>query len=440
MLILKNATVVQFDGSPVEEGIDVVIENGEITFKGKPEEQKNNRKTDEAEIIDCSNKVVTPGLVCSHNHFYSVLARGITVPIDESNDFVSVLKNLWWRLDRALDDETVYYSGMVGALEAIKAGTTAVIDHHASPSSISGSLRTLGRAFKEVGLRGILAYEVTDRNGMKGMEAGIRENIDFVGSLLENSSGLLEAAIGAHAPFTLSEKSMEMLGEAVKSTGRGIHIHLCEDTYDGSVSHHLYGEDVTARLERFDLLNERAILVHGVYLTDGDVERINKHDSFLVHNARSNMNNSVGYNEKLPLYRNVALGTDGIGSDMIEEMKIACFKHRDAGGKLWPPDFLSFLDNGNRILERYFGQRFGKIEKGSVADITVFDYVPPTPLVSENIAGHMVFGGLSGLVDTVIVGGKVVLKNGEYTIKTDNIFREARKAAEKMWKRMEKIK
>ncbi len=445
MLIIKNATVIQFDPPFVNEVADIVVKGDTIVDYGSGVGDRyvkdgleigDSSGKSETEVIDVKDAYVSPGLVCSHNHFYSALARGIVAKIKPSTDFISVLKNLWWRLDRALDEETVYYSGITAALDAIRVGTTAVIDHHASPSYIRGSLSTLARGFVETGLRGILAYEVTDRNGMDGAEEGVRENVDFATG---KRPELLEAAIGAHAPFTLSEKTMEMLAEAVSSTKKGIHIHVAEDSYDSSVSHHLYGEDVLERLERHGLLNDKAILVHGVYLTDRDVEILNAKDSFLVHNARSNMNNNVGYNLKIGKVKNLALGTDGIGSDMFEEFKMAFFKHRDSGGSMWPPDFLRFLHNGNRLLERYFGKKFGRIDKGYTADIVIYDYKNPTPLVTENIAGHFAFGPGSSVVDTVVVGGKVVLRNREFPFNVGEIYRKAALVAKKMWERMDEI-
>lgn len=90
--------------------------------------------------------------------------------------------------------------------------------------------------------------------------------------------------------------------------------------------------------------------------------------------------------------RNLALGTDGIGSDMFEEMKFAFFKHRDAGGPLWPDSFAKALSNGNELLNRNFNARFGRLEAGYKADLTICDYMAPTPLIAENIAGHIAFG------------------------------------------------
>ena len=254
MLLLKNASILQFEPPEVKKGMDILIDKGRIADVGKDIAEDRSR----TRSIDLEGNLISPGLVCSHNHFYSVLARGIMADIKQSTDFVSILQNLWWRLDRAIDEKILYYSGLVGAIEAIKGGTTAVIDHHASPSFIKGSLKVLKQAFVKTGLRGMLCYEVTDRNGNKGMREGVEENIAFARSIDgDRKSGdrndLLEAAIGAHAPFTLGDEALDMLAEAVGSTGRGLHIHAAEDSYDSSFSHHLYGKDLMERLEKFNL-------------------------------------------------------------------------------------------------------------------------------------------------------------------------------------------
>ena len=176
MIVLKNAKLINFHPSAVTPDVDIVIENNTITEMGQGISFRYNAD----KVIDLKGKLVSPGIVCSHNHFYSMLARGIMANIKPSGDFISVLQNLWWRLDRALDEESLYYSGLTGALEAIKAGTTSVIDHNASPSFIKGSLNLLKKSFEQVGLRGILAYEVTDRNGKSGMLEGVDESIEFI--------------------------------------------------------------------------------------------------------------------------------------------------------------------------------------------------------------------------------------------------------------------
>lgn len=439
-IIIKGVCAVEFDPPRVRENMDLLIEGNRIASVGRGVA----RGHDDCELIDGRGKIVFPGIVCAHHHIYSALSRGILAPIGPTNDFVSILKNLWWRLDRAIDRDALRFSALVASLDAIRRGATAIIDHHASPSFIENSLDVIKEAMELIGVRGATCYEVTDRHGREGMHAGIEENRRFALELgLEKGVGarLVEAHIGGHAPCTLPEEAYERIGGLMDETGRGLHLHVAEDRYDVSQSHIVYGEDIARRLDRHGLLNEKTILVHGVHLTEEEVDLLNERDSFLVHNVRSNMNNSVGYNKLLPRLRNLALGTDGIGADMFTELQTAYFKHKDEGGPWWPSEFLAALQAGNRILERCFGARFGRLEPGYMADLAVARYSPPTPLNSENLAGHFVFGLSSGIIQTVIVNGRIVLRDGEFGDKIDEeaIAAGAREQAALLWKRMEEI-
>ncbi len=436
LIALKNALALQFDPPEVLQGVDLVIEGTEIIDVG----EGAAAKYDADKVIDIHGEMVWPGLVCSHNHFYSGLARGIIADIKPSPDFVSILKNLWWRLDRAIDEEILYYSGLVCSLDAIRAGTTAVIDHHASPSFIKGSLSVLKKGFEKAGLRGMTCFETTGRNGLDQMRQGVEENVSFAKEV-DSGKGeyLVEALIGGHAPFTIPDDGLTLLADAVRETGRGIHIHVAEDVYDAVNSHEVYGKDVLERLAGYGLLNSRGIVVHGLYLSDKDVRILNDHDCFLVHNPRSNMNNNVGYCAQLGDVKNMSLGTDGIGSNMYEEFKVAFFKHRDAGGAMWPGSFLKFLQNGNTLLERNFGAKFGRLEPGYKADLVISDYLSPTPLVPGNIAGHLAFGMTSADVKTVIVNGKIVYEDRQFPFDIGPVYRDAQKAAQRLWKNMDSL-
>ncbi|AJR09149.1 putative aminohydrolase SsnA [Photobacterium gaetbulicola] len=441
MLVLRNATAVQFEPALIKEGVDIVIDGDKIKEVGA----NLAANYPDAQVKDMKGKLVMPGIVCSHNHFYSGLARGIMADIKPSPDFISILKNLWWRMDRALDEEALYYSGLICSLEAIKCGCSSVIDHHASPNYIAGSLNTLRKGFLKAGLRGMTCFETTDRNhGMKEMVAGVEENIAFaqlIDRAKENGEEpyLVEAHIGAHAPFTVTNDGLSMMAEAVQATGRGIHVHVAEDRYDVTHSHHHYGQDIVERLDSFGLINEKTLLAHGLFLSEKDIAILNAKNGFLVHNARSNMNNNVGYNDKLMRYQNVALGTDGIGADMFEELKFAFFKHRDAGGPLWPDSFLRHLWNGNEILARNFGAKFGRLDAGNKADLTVLDYTSPTPLVADNLPGHIAFGFNAGNVNSVVVEGRFVYEDREFPFDVAPIYAEARKVAMRLWQTMDKL-
>lgn len=450
MLLIKNATVVHLYPPEVIPDVDVVINGTEISDVAVG--AGSAVKADST--FDAKGKIVMPGLVCAHNHFYSGLARGILAHIPAITDFVSNLSNLsnlWWRLDRAIDEEILHYSGLVCCVEAIKAGCTSVVDHHASPSCIAGSLDILKKCFEQTGLRGVECYEATDRNGEEGMYRGIDENLRFAKLIEEerlskSQERLVESMIGGHAPFTLSDRGLRGLGDAVEKTGRGFHIHVAEDKFDQSYTHRYYQKEILARLDDFGLLTDRSVLVHGIYLAADDVEILNKRDAFLVHNCRSNMNNSVGYNAMLDSVSHVGIGTDGIGSDIMEEVKFAYFKNRDVKGTLLPADFLRFMQAGNGIVEKAFGgggtgsSCFGRIEAGYKADIAIFDYQSPTPVVDENVGGHVIFGMGSRDVDTVIINGNVIMENRSFSWDVDSVYREAQPVAKRLWAAMDSLK
>lgn len=444
MILFEGVRVIELFPQRVSEPLDLAVEGGRIAALGPGLAAHYPTARREA-----SPPYVSAGLVCSHNHLYSALARGLLVDIESSKDFVGQLEHLWWRLDRSLDEQIILSSIRAGAAEAAMCGTTSIVDHHASPECIDGSLSIVKSGFESVGIRGVLCYETSDRNGHAGARSGVRENLRFAAEIDEARAApgaaddavpLIEAAIGAHAGFTLEDETIEALGEAVRSSGRGIHIHAAEDRFDATDSRYRRGTDLAARLDASGCLGPKSIIAHGLYLTEGELDLLNERDVFLAHNARSNMNNGVGYASLLPKARNVVIGTDGIGSDMVQETAFAYFKHRDVHGLLAPGAFLEMLDRGNRILERYFadfGLGFGRVEPGSAADLVFWDYDAPTPLEGRNLDGHFLFGLSSRSVRSVMVAGRYVVKDREPQFDSGEIFARSREETRRLWKRME---
>ncbi len=440
--VLKNTTVAQTTPPyQVIRGVDVVIRDDLILAVG-PEE---GLKYPEAKVYDLSGRIVMPGMVCSHHHYYSGLSRGMLVSSGPQNDFIQILKEWWWRLDRALDEESLYYSSLISSIDAISAGTTSCIDHHASPSFIGGSLETIAEGMKKVGLRGATCYEMTNRNGgVEEARKGAEENISFARSVdagrERGEYQMVEAMVGGHAPFTLCEASLELMKDAVDTTGRGIHLHVAEDLYDVSHSHHIYHQDIIERIDRAGLLSEKSLLVHGLHLSDSEVDTINARGAFLAHNPRSNMNNHVGYFKRLQNLNNLVLGTDGCGGNMFEEIKLAFFKHRDMGLSWWPSDFVGVLSRGNLLLESIFAEKFGKIAPGYKADITIMNYHSPTPLQDENLATHIVWGMSSNSVESVMINGNMVMENRTFDFDVEEMYAKAAEIGKRIWNQVDTIK
>lgn len=433
MIVLTNGTHLSFNPAFVKINYDVVIEGSKIIDTGK----HLSSKYPKAENVNLNGRLVIPGLVCSHNHLYSSLARGMLAKIKSPNNFIEILENIWWKLDRALDEKLIYCSAMIGTLEAIKCGTTSIIDHHSSPNFINGSLSVLKEAFEENGLRGILCYEITDRNGKNGAKEGLIESIRFVDQKKDDE--LIDSAIGGHASFTLSDETLNNISEVINKTRNGFHIHTGEDKIDADHSLKKYSKSIIERLDSFNLLNEKSILAHGVWLNKNDIETINKNDCFLIHNPRSNMNNKIGYLKSIAEVKNLAIGTDGIGSDMFEETKFAYFKSKEENCNLSTTDFVNYLWNGNDILERYFNKKFGKIEKGYAADLIICDYNSPTPLTKENAADHFIYGLSSQNVESVVINGRFVYSDRNFTTSVNRIYTNSKKSAKRLWKRMDEL-
>lgn len=428
-LLLKNATAVVLDPPSIKK-TDIRIAGGCIAEQGKDLQQLKQEK-----VVDLGGKLVTPGFVCAHTHLYSSLSRGMPPPGRAPRNFEGILREVWWKLDRALDPDSIFYSALAGGLEAVKCGTTTIFDHHASPESIPGCLDLIRDALQEIGLRGVLCYEVTDRGGKRERDLGLRENERFIKK--HRTDETFRGLVGAHASFTLSNKSLQGCSELAASTGTGIHIHVAEDLADVLDARKKYGSGVIQRLDRAGALNPSSILAHCVHLENKEIRQAANSGAWVVHNPRSNMNNNVGHAPTHLFGSHTALGTDGFPADMIEEARSGFFRNEESAGRGEGGKMVRFLQAGQELASMVFGQKFGTLASGSVADLLVLDYIPPTPLTSQNLPFHFLFGWRSSLVESVMVGGKWVVWRRELVgIDEERVLRKAAGVAAGLWKRM----
>jgi putative selenium metabolism protein SsnA len=428
VIALVGGTALELDPPRVTRA-DVLLQGDRIT-------QVGGELPREASRIDAHGCVVLPAFVVGHTHLYSALACGMPPPREAPTTFKELLERVWWKLDRALDDDLVEVSALVGAAEAARRGVACVIDHHASPRAIDGSLDRIAGALAQVGLRGALCYETSDRDGRAIRDAGLRENERFAEKArAAGPGGHVRAMIGAHAPFTLEDDTLHALADLATRTRAPLHVHVAEDVTDGEDAR-ARGTTLAARLERLGLARPGSIAAHAVHLDEATRDALAEAGAWIATNARSNMNNAVGLAPARGA--RVALGTDGIGGDMIAEAQAHFFRHAEAKDGL-AGEAVSRLVGAQRLASFLWTgtESPPRLAAGERADLVVLQYDPPTPMTEVNLAGHALFAWSSALVRDTIVSGRFVLRHRVLqTIDEPALHARARTAAARLWARM----
>ncbi|WP_455010540.1 putative aminohydrolase SsnA [Oribacterium sinus] len=394
----------------------VVWEDNTIVEVGDFETLK--KKYADAEFIDAKGGVIHPAFINTHEHIYSALARGLSIKGYAPNGFLEILDGLWWTIDRNLDNDLTKLSAEATYLECIKNGVTTIFDHHASFGEISGSLFAIEEAARDFGVRSVLCYEISDRDGKEKAHAAIKENVDFAKHALSLKDDFIKGMMGMHASFTISDETMELCRKE-KPKEIGYHIHVAEDILDLHRCLKEHGKRIVDRLYDWDVLGEKTLLAHCIYVNPHEMDLIRDTNTMVVHNPESNMGNACGCPPTMEIVHKgilTGLGTDGYTHDMIESWKVANILHKHHlvdPGAAWA-EVPEMLFQGNaRIANRYFEKKLGVLEKGAAADIIITDYIPPTPMNAGNLNGHMLFGMNGRSVVTTVGNGKILMKNRE---------------------------
>lgn len=445
-MIIKNAQIITFGES------NQFISNGslKINSKGKIEsvlsesEASKLNPVENEEVIDAQGQYLMPGGICAHTHFYGAFSRGMYIPGDAPDAFPMILEKLWWKLDKSLDKEANRYSALVCLIDAIRNGMTTLVDHHASPNSIIGSLDMLAEAVLQSGIRASLCYEVTDRDGKERSDQGIEENLRFI---KEAASGKfnqqISALFGLHASLTLDDDTLEKAKKACP-TGTGFHIHAAEHVVDEYDSIKRSGLRVIERLNKFGILGPHTIVAHGVHIDAHEINLLAETNTWLSHQPRSNMNNAVGLpnvESMLNAGVKVCLGNDGFTNSSWEEWKAAYFSHKllNRDPRRMPADKIyrmAVIHNSQLVKSIFNGLDTGEIKAGAAADLILVDYKPFTEMNSDNFPWHVVFGFQDGMVTTTIVNGKVLMKDRKITsLDEEAITKEAKKISLQVWKK-----
>jgi len=382
-----------------------------------------------------------PGNICAHTHFYGAFARGMAIPGEPPGNFLDILKKLWWTLDKSLTMEAVKYSALVCQIDAVRHGTTTLIDHHASPNALESSLDTIRKTVESSGLRAALAYEVTDRDGIEKAEAGIAENVRFIKDLQERPDPLVRATFGLHASLTLSDETLNKARNACP-VDIGMHIHVAEGLADEEDSLKKTNLRVVNRLNQHGILNKSAILAHAVHVDDAEVEIIKRSGAWVTHQPRSNMNNAVGLpriEKMMGVGVSIGLGNDGFSNAMWEEWKAAYLSHKlvHLDPRHMGADKVAQMAiyNNARLVSQLYGQAVGSITTGAQADLIIVEYRPYTEVNIDNLPWHIIFGFHESMIQTTMVAGKVLMKERQLlTLDESGINAEALRVSKEIWK------
>jgi len=421
-IILKNATYIDWQSLEfkqtnilVEEGVDSSIKF--INDLNQIHDIQNHT------TIDCEGKFVTKSFVVGHHHAYSALATGMPAPKKSPENFLEILKYIWWKLDKALDNDMIEASALATAIACAKSGATFVIDHHASPNFVEGSLDIIAKAFEKVGISHLLCYEISDRDGLDKAELGLYETEDH----LKKHQGL----VGLHASFTVGDKTLQKAMDLVNKYWSGIHIHVAEDKYDQEHCLKNYNKRVIERLNDFGVLGpSKTILAHCLHLSDNERDIIKNSNAWIVQNTESNLNNKVGYFNSKGIADRIFLGTDGMHSNMIRSAQWAHF----AGLEF---DNHSFGDTYFRLrnIHNYF--KLVHFKGDGDNNLVVFDYPSATPLDSQNFLAHFLFGFNSGNIQHVISNGKLIVNDRKIcTIDEAEVLNFTREQAKRLWEKI----
>ncbi len=448
-MLITNGTVLTFGKEKkIIPGGAVYYEDDAIVAVGSTSELQ--AKYPQAEKLDAEGKLIMPGSVCAHTHFYGAFARGMAIPGPAPTNFMQILEQLWWKIDLALTLEDSQASAEVCLVDAIRHGTTTLIDHHASPNAIDGSLDVIGEAVLQSGLRASLCYEVTDRNGEGGTKAGIAENVRWLKKVralrAQNypDAERLGASFGLHAAFTVSDHTLEQCLSAASGLDTGFHIHLAEDKADEQYSLQHYNMRVAERLEDRGILGPKTLVAHGIHLDAFEMGALKQGGTKLSHQPRSNMNNAVGVAPIETMLKKgitVGLGNDGFSNNMFTEMAVAYLLHKghQSDPRAMPADTVMELayHNNAKIAGIFFPKPVAALQPGAYADIILLDYHPFTWITDGNYPWHIIFGVDGSRVTHTIASGKLLMKDRQLlTMDEEAIAVKAKALSDKVWDRV----
>ncbi|MFX1576273.1 MAG: amidohydrolase family protein [Promethearchaeota archaeon] len=436
--LIKNAVIVTMDNQRrVLEDTDLLIDGIKIKAIGK------SLKESADQVIDGTGRMVLPGFICGHTHLYGIMLRGAPLDIKPTTDFLQILDRIWWKVDSAFVNEDAYASALAACYEFLRSGTTCFADTYSGPGSIEGVLDAIAKGVTETGMRGILAFEATERNSKKEGERGLKENVRFITKLQKTPNNLLSGMYSLHASFTLSDELIIKTREKADELPAPLTIHTSEGLIDVYHNIERYDKRTVERLFDLGVLGTDVVLAHCVHVNHDELELIKGSGAIVAHNPMSNMNNAVGTSPVKEMYElgiPVCLGNDGFIFDAMENIRTAFLVHKlhHHDTRVTTPQQIIEMATINGAQAYGLGNKLGSIEQGKLADIVMLHPNPRvTPILPSGIYGYLVYGCTAHEVEHVFVNGRQVVEDHQVvSVKAEVVEKALERVVPKLWEKL----
>ncbi|NIA11761.1 MAG: amidohydrolase family protein [Nitrospiraceae bacterium] len=435
-LLIKDISYLVRDAYRVEHDVDVLIEGNRIVRMGRVTPREITSGT---VVIEGAGKIVTPGFVNAHTHLYQSMLKGRRddVPLVSWCDEVTFpfVRNVLQRVREERSNEIGYLWSMLGTMEMIRSGITTFID-------MDMNLPGVPQAWVNIGIRGIAAMSMVDQWVPDDFITTTEQLREEILKLIEDwhqipaEDPLVQVFLGPSAPFTCSEGLLTWIMDVAEKNDLGIQTHVSETEWEVQHSLETVGKTPLFYLDSIGFLSRPILAVHGVHLTDEEIELAKKSSVTVVYNPKSNMKLGSGIAPIAKMRRvgvNVAMGTDGAASndllDPFEEMRAGVLLQKVAAMDPTALDARDIFASATAVGAAACRVDAGTIDEGRLADLVVIDPSAPHMFnLGDDIVPALVYCAKGGDVETVIINGRVVMRDRTImTIDEKVILKEAKR-------------
>lgn len=398
-MIIKNTTIVNFNNLDVIDGKDILIEGNKIKKIDK------NLK-DDKDVIDGSDFYTMPGLINTHSHVAMTLIRGSAEDVNSSDWFNKYI----WIYEKNLKKEYVYFGTLLGSAEMLLSGVTTVFDHYFYMDEAY-------KGYLESGMRADLSWALFGVG--ENSEIEHKRAIDFI-EKYNKLNDRITISLGPHSPYVCPENFLKKIANLNKDLNLKIHIHASEEEWQVEKSLKETSKTPIKYLYDLGLVKENTIIAHAWRARDKDLKIIKDSKSFIAHAPKTFLKFGAKSDILVKCLNEgvkVGFATDGVVSNntlsIFESGRIAALNakvSKESAEVAKIEELIPLFVTGGTLLEDV---KVGEIKEGFVADLILVNKNSPNLNPKINIFANILYSISERDIDTVIVDGKVLVRNGK---------------------------